>query len=87
MPASYKTAQRPRGYRILPIVAGAEPSWLLAKGAIGSNCPLLKIPAVDSPQNAEALSQRQFYRLSIKLHRLVFCTAFYTGEVFSAHLR
>jgi hypothetical protein len=27
-------------------------SWLLAKGAIGSDCPLLKIPAVDSPQSA-----------------------------------
>jgi hypothetical protein len=39
MPASHKTAQRPRGYRILPIVARAEPSWLLAKDASRKRLP------------------------------------------------
>jgi hypothetical protein len=34
-----------------------------------------KFPAVDSPQSAEALRQRQFYRLSIKLHCLLFTLA------------
>jgi hypothetical protein len=41
-------------------------SWLLAKGAIWKRLPVLKIPAVDFPQSADALSQRQFDRQSIR---------------------